>query len=149
MRRAFEFARPCKRARRRPDRDPRDRPVTWRSSWSASAGRISRPGRAPSTSPPGCAWRRTTKSPAARCCHHARDAPAAGPRRCCGWRRWPSGAPRRRWGHSTAVCRRVSARPRRAGVCCRIKLQSCGRSPSQLVVTSYVRLGRSSTKWTC
>ena len=37
----------------------------------------------------------------------------------------------------------------RDGVCCRIKLQSCGRSPSQLVVTSYVRLGRCSTKWTC
>src|SRR3954464_2614907 len=41
-------------------------------------------------------------------------APAAGPRRCCGWRRWRLGAPRRPWGPSTAVWRRGWARLRRS-----------------------------------
>src|SRR4051794_40064616 len=53
MSRVLRYARPCMRssAPTRPRSTGSARP--WRSRWWASAGRTSRPGRAPSTSPPG------------------------------------------------------------------------------------------------
>ena len=97
--------------RGRPDPDRWDRTPTRRSSWSASAARISRPGRAPSTSPPGWASRRTTRSPGARCCRPARAAPAAGSLPALLPLRRRRGTPRRAPRHALgALYRRLAAR---------------------------------------
>src|SRR3954469_23276006 len=75
-----------------------------------SGGRVLSARTRRSGSPP----RSTTKAPGAGGARPPPAAPAAGPRRCCGWRRWRLGAPRRPWGPSTAVWRRGWARPRRS-----------------------------------
>ena len=79
----------------------------------AECGDISPLGRARNTSPPGSAWRRATRSPAAKCSRPAHAVREAGPRRCCGLLPQPWDGPIRRWAPSTGGSRRASARPRR------------------------------------
>jgi len=65
---------------------------------------------------------------AARSCPREPDDRGAGPQRCCGLLRSPSGAPKPRWGPSIDAFRRASARPRRSQRR-RAKLPSCSTIP--------------------
>ena len=78
MNRPSTFAVPCTVYSAATSLRSMDSVLTWRSNWSESAGPIFRPGRMPSTSPPGCVSHPATKSPVVRCCHHGPDDRAAG-----------------------------------------------------------------------
>jgi transposase len=100
----------------------------WRSSWWASAGRIYRHGPVPSILPPGYAWRRATRSRAAKSCRRGPGAQAAGPQRCSGSPPQQWAAPRRPWALSTDVYLPALVRPRRSRQP-RARSQCCSTTP--------------------